>query len=72
MRGVIRRLDQWSEARPWLTASCVGGLMALVLITLEWVLDDSPDWLFPILLTVPFAVMMGFKGQSQRRRRDQG
>jgi hypothetical protein len=69
MRGVIGWLDHWAEARPWLAASCVGALLALVLTTIEWMLDDSPDWLFPILLTLPFALMIGFKGQAQRRRR---
>jgi hypothetical protein len=72
MRGVIRRLDQLVEARPWLTASCLGVLVAVTLLTLEWALDDSPDWLFPILLTLTLTLMVGFKGQSQRRRRDHG
>jgi hypothetical protein len=69
MRGVIRWLDHGAEARPWPAAICVGALLALVLTTIEWMLDDSPDWLFPILLTLPLTLMIGFKGQAQRRRR---
>ena len=71
MRGIIRRLDTWGEARPWTTAACVGLPLVAVLTTIEWLVDDSPDWLFPILLTLPFALMIGFKGQAQRRRRHQ-
>jgi hypothetical protein len=71
MQGIIRRLDTWGEARPWLTAACVGLLLASVLTSIEWLIDDSPDWLFPILLSLPVALMIGFKGQAQRRRRSQ-
>jgi hypothetical protein len=72
MRGIIRRLDNYAEARPWLTAACFGVLLASVLTTIEWIVDDSPDWLFPTLLTLPFALVVGFKGQAQRRQRRQG
>jgi len=71
MRGISRRLDDWIEANPWLAPSCTGVLLALVLTTLEWLLDDTPDWLFAILFSLTMAVMVGFKGQSQRRRRKQ-
>jgi hypothetical protein len=71
MRGIIRRLDDWVEARLWLTAAGVGVFLASVLTTIEWVLDDSPDWLLPILWSLPLALIVGFKGQAQRRRRDQ-
>jgi hypothetical protein len=69
MRGMIRRLDGWGEARPWLTATGAGGFLAVVLAAIEWGLDDTPDWLFVILLSVVLTVVWGFKGQAQRRRR---
>jgi hypothetical protein len=71
MRGIIGRLDNWIERRPWPIAVCAGVLMGVLLTTIELVLDDSPDWLFVILLTLAFTLMIGFKGQAQRRQRRQ-
>jgi predicted tellurium resistance membrane protein TerC len=71
MRGISRRLDDWIEASPWVAAGCTGVLLALVLTTQEWLLDDTPDWLFAILFSLTMALGVGLKGQSQRRRRDQ-
>jgi hypothetical protein len=68
VRGVIRRLDEWGEARPWLTAACAGLVLAAILTSIGFVFFDSPDWLFLLLLTVPTTLAWGFKGQLQRRR----
>jgi hypothetical protein len=69
MGGIIERLDEWGEARPWLTAVCAGLVLAAILTTITLFLDDSPDWLFLILLSVTLTLASGFKGQAQRRRR---
>src|SRR5919201_4515906 len=44
MGGIIERLDEWGEARPWLTAVCAGLVLAAILTTITLFLDDSPDW----------------------------
>jgi uncharacterized membrane protein YfcA len=72
MRGIVRTLDEWVESKPWLTAAGAGLVVGSGVFTIEWVLDDSPDWLFPVLLTLTFVLMVGFKGQAQRRQRRQG
>jgi hypothetical protein len=69
MLGLSRRFNDWSEARPWLTAIGVGVLLAAILATIGFVLFDSPDWPFLLLLTVAMTLAWGFKGQAQRRRR---
>jgi hypothetical protein len=69
MRGVIHRLDEWSEARPWLTAVCAGLFLAAILVTIELLLDDTPDWLLTVMVTLALTLVWGFKGQAQRRRR---
>jgi hypothetical protein len=40
-----------------------------VLAVIEWGLDDTPDWLLVILLSLVLTVVWGFKGKAQRRRR---
>jgi hypothetical protein len=67
MRGVIQRLDEWGEARPWLTAVCAGLVLAAILATIELVVDDTPDWPLTVMLAVAMTLAWGFKGQFQRR-----
>jgi hypothetical protein len=67
--GLSRRFTAWNEARPWLSATCVGVLLAAILATIGLVFFDSPDWPFLLLLTVTMTLAWGFKGQAQRRRR---
>jgi hypothetical protein len=69
MLHLSRRFMALNEARPWLSAICVGALLAAILATIGLVFFDSPDWLFLILLTVTMTFAWGFKGQAQRRRR---
>jgi hypothetical protein len=68
MRGVIQRLDEWGDTRPWLTAVCAGLVLAAILVTIELVEDDTPDWLLTVGLVVAMTLAWGFKGQFQRRR----
>jgi hypothetical protein len=69
MRRVIQRLDEWGEARPWLTAVWAGLVLAAILATIELVVDDTPDWLLTVALSLALTLAWGFKGQAQRRRR---
>jgi hypothetical protein len=67
--GIIERLDEWAEARPWLTAVCAGLVLAAILTTITLVLDDEPHWLLLVGLTLTTTLALGLKGQAQRRRR---
>jgi hypothetical protein len=69
MRRVIQRLDEWGEERPWLTAVCASLVLAAILATIELVVDDTPDWLLTVALSLALTLAWGFKGQAQRRRR---
>jgi hypothetical protein len=69
MLSLSRRFTAWNEARPWLSAICVGLLLAAILATIGLVFFESPDWPFLILLTVTMTLAWGIKGQAQRRRR---
>lgn len=69
MPRIIERLDEWAEARPWLTAACAGLVLAAILTTVSLVLDDTPHWLLVIGMTLATTLAWGFKGQAQRRRR---
>jgi hypothetical protein len=68
MPRIIGRLDEWGEARPWLTAAGAGLVLAAILATVALVLDDTPNWLLLIGLTVSMTLALGFKGRRQRRR----
>jgi hypothetical protein len=68
MRRVIQRLDEWGEARPWLTAICASLVLAATLAMIELVVDDTPDWLLTVALSLAVTLAWGFKGQAQRRR----
>jgi hypothetical protein len=63
MRDISGRLNHWSETRPWLFAIGVGMLLAAILTTIGFVLFDSPDWLFLLLLTVTVTLAWGFRGK---------
>jgi hypothetical protein len=69
MPQIIGRLDEWAEARPWLAAVCAGLVVAAILTTITLVLDDTPNWLLLVGLTLTTTLSLGFKRQAQRRRR---
>jgi hypothetical protein len=69
MRRVIQRLDEWGDARPWLTPACAGLVLAAILAMIELVVDDAPYWLLTVTLSLVLTLEWGFKGQVQRRRR---
>jgi hypothetical protein len=50
------------EARPWLTATGAGVFPAVVLAAIEFGLDDTPDWLFAILLSLMLTLTWGLQG----------
>jgi hypothetical protein len=68
MQSVMRRIEEWGTARPWLLASYMWLFLALLFTTIGWVLDATHDWWYPILFALPAALATGFKFQAQRRR----
>jgi hypothetical protein len=71
MRGVMRRIDEWGTARPWLVASCTWLFLALLLIMIGSVLNNTHEWWYAILFSLPFALGTGVSFQAQRRRQNQ-
>jgi hypothetical protein len=69
MRGVIQQLDQWGEARPWLTAIGSGLFLAALLAAITLLLDDTPNWLYVILLSLGMTLAWGLGFNRQFRRR---
>ena len=50
------------------TIGAMPRIIAAILATVALVLDDTPNWLLLIGLTVSMTLALGFKGRRQRRR----